>query len=384
MISIWGSTGSIGTQTLDFVALNPDAFQIHCLTTHNNVDLLLKQTEQFRPKQVVITGDCDPSEIQATFQKYNVHILFGKLGLLEAASNPDVDLVVNALVGAVGLEATLLAIDSNVDIALANKEVLVMAGELVMNRVSEKGVRIVPIDSEHSALYQCLQGENPSQIRRIILTASGGPFLNRDAGTFPEVTIEEALSHPNWVMGQKVTIDSATLMNKGLEIIEARWLFNVQPEQIDVVIHPQSFIHSMVEFVDGSIKAQLSTPDMHVPIAYALSGPDRWESPWGSQDFTQPFSMDFQPPDRKKFASLNLAIQSLKDGGTAPAIFNAADEVAVNLFLSGKIRFHQISEIVEQALNSHRIIDNPNLEDILTADNQVRQDILNKYESEIL
>jgi 1-deoxy-D-xylulose-5-phosphate reductoisomerase len=380
-ISIWGATGSIGTQTLDVAALNPNAFQIHTLTTHSNVELLLKQARQFRPKQVVITGTCDPKTIKESFRKINVPALFGKRGLLEAASNPDTDLVVNALVGAVGLEATLLAIEAGVDIALANKEVLVMAGELVMKRVHEKGVRLIPIDSEHSALYQCMRGEDSTRIRRIILTASGGPFLKRDVRTFPDITMEEALAHPNWVMGQKVTIDSATLMNKGLEIIEARWLFNVRPEQIDVVIHPQSIIHSMVEFVDGSLKAQLSFPDMHVPIAYALTGPDRWESPWGSQNFSTPFSMDFQPPDREKFPSLNLAIHSLKTGGTAPAVFNAADEVAVNLFLSGQIGFHQIPEIVELSLSSHRITGNPNLEDILAADTQVRRDILKRHES---
>lgn len=251
-----------------------------------------------------------------------------------------------------------------------------------MNQVCEKGVKLVPIDSEHSALHQCLQGEDPTRIRRIILTASGGPFRKRDKDTFPDITIEEALAHPNWDMGKKVTIDSATLMNKGLEIIEARWLFNVPPEKIDVVIHPQSIIHSMVEFIDGSIKAQLSYPDMHVPIAYALTGPDRWENPWGSQDFFNPFSMDFEPPDREKFPSLDLAIQSLKTGGTAPAVFNAADEVAVELFLSKKIGFHQIPVIVEQALQAHRITDNPNLEVILAADKEVRQGILNQYESE--
>ncbi|HDQ44587.1 MAG TPA: 1-deoxy-D-xylulose-5-phosphate reductoisomerase [bacterium] len=377
-ISIWGATGSIGTQTLDVIARNPDRFRIHTLTTHSNPEPLLRQASRFRPRQVVITGPCDRPRWEAAFRNVGVSCLFDKSGLLEAAASP-VDLAVNALVGAVGLEATLLAVDAGADIALANKEVLVMAGELVVRRIRRQGVRLLPVDSEHSAIFQCLAGEPEGRIRRILLTASGGPFLNRPASEFESITPEEALAHPNWVMGKKVTIDSSTLMNKGLEVIEARWLFDLRPEQITVVIHPQSIVHSMVEFEDGSIKAQLGQPDMRVPIAYALSFPDRWEGPWGSQDFSRPFALQFQPPDLDRFPGLRLAFAAIETGGTAPAVFNAADEVAVALFLDRKIRYPQIAELVERALDAHGTMESPDLEQILRADRETRERIWNEY-----
>ena len=376
-VSIWGSTGSIGRQTLEVVAQNPDKLQVQILTAHRNTGLLLEQAKQFRPELVVLTGDCDRTTWEPEFKKAGIRIAFGKEALLDAASAP-VDLAVNALVGAAGLEATLLAVGAGVDIALANKEVLVMAGELVFSRITEKNVKLLPIDSEHSALFQCLQGEPKERIKRILLTASGGPFRDKPIEAFESITVEEALNHPNWDMGQKVTIDSSTLINKGLEVIEARWLFGLEADQIGVVIHPQSIIHSMVEFVDGSLKAQLGYPDMRVPIAYALSWPDRWEASWGSQDFADPFALNFYPADMQKFPGLRLAYDAVRACGTAPATYNAADEVAVELFLAKKIRYTQIAELVEQALTRHRIIRSPNLEEILHADRSTREFIRTK------
>lgn len=377
-ISIWGSTGSIGTQTLDIVAQNPGQFAVEALTTHGNVDLLYEQSQIHRPETVIVTGSVDLSLWNNKFDTMGVEVLTGKEGLLEAANRGNESLVVNALVGSVGLEATLLAIDKKVNIALANKEVLVMAGELVTTAIKKKDVALLPIDSEHSALFQCLNGESPDNVRRLILTASGGPFLNKNTDALSKVTVEEALNHPNWSMGKKVTIDSATLMNKALEVIEARWLFDVESSKIDVVIHPQSIIHSMIEFQDGSIMAQLSHPDMHVPIAYALSYPDRWVGKYGSMDFTRPWEWTFLPPDDEKFPSLNLARQVLEAGGTVPAVMNAADEVAVDLFLSGRIGFTQIWSLIDKVLSRHDNVKSPSLEQILEADAWAREFVKNE------
>jgi len=263
-----------------------------------------------------------------------------------------------------------------VSIALANKEVLVMAGEVVTAEASRRGLVLLPIDSEHSAIFQCLRGEDIRQVRRILLTASGGPFLQRDKSELDCVTVEEALSHPNWSMGKKVTIDSATLMNKGLEVIEARWLFGIEPERVEVVIHPQSIIHSMVEFVDGSIKAQMGVPDMRVPISYALTYPERWEGDYGWMDFTRMNELTFFSPDVEKFPALRLAYDALKAGGTAPAVLNGADEVAVDLFLAGEIGFSQIPKIIEGALERHEIVPHPGIDEILQADGWVRDTVL--------
>jgi 1-deoxy-D-xylulose-5-phosphate reductoisomerase len=287
--------------------------------------------------------------------------------------------VVNALVGAVGLEATLRAISAGADIALANKEVLVMAGDLVMKEVRSRGTSLIPVDSEHSAVFQCLAGEDPKSIRRVILTASGGPLRDRPLSTLDRVTVEEALLHPNWSMGRKVTIDSATLMNKGLEIIEACRLFDLDPGQVDVVIHPSSIVHSMVEFIDGSIKAHLGVPDMRIPIAYALGHPNRLEGEWPKMDFTKSVGLEFLPPDPARFPALGLALDAIRAGGTAPAVLNAADETAVELFLAGHIGFVQIVRIVEEALKRHALVQNPGLEDIFKADQDAREFVNRMY-----
>ena len=380
-VSIWGATGSIGTQTLDVVSQHAHRFQIVALTTHRNVDLLWEQTNSFRPGCVVVTGDIDKDnkkKWEGRFSDIGAELLWGKAGLLEAAGRGESDLVVNALVGAVGLEATMRAIEAGTSIALANKEVLVMAGELVTREAESKKAALLPIDSEHSAVFQCLQGENPNNVRRILLTASGGPFLHESVSELDHVSVEEALNHPNWSMGKKVTVDSATMMNKALEVIEARWLFGIEPERIDVVIHPQSIIHSMVEFVDGSIKAQLGMPDMRMPISYALTYPDRWTGHYRTMDFKSTWELQFLPPDPEKFPALRLAYEVLDIGGTAPAVLNAADEAAVHLFLNEKIGFLQIPRLVEKAIRCHEVISNPDIKDILSADRWAREIVLNE------
>ena len=366
------------------VSRHSDRFQIVTLTTHRNAGLLWEQAKRFKPGCVVVTGevDEDKKEWEKKFNRIGAEILWGKTGLLKAAGREGSDLVVNALVGAVGLEATMRAIEAGTSIALANKEVLVMAGDLVTREVEHRKVALLPIDSEHSAIFQCLQGEDPQSVRRILLTASGGPFLHKSISDLANVSVEEALNHPNWSMGKKVTIDSATLMNKALEVIEARWLFGVEPERIGVVIHPQSIIHSMVEFIDGSIKAQLGVPDMRIPISYALTYPERWTGSYRTMDFTSTWDMKFLPPDLEKFPALRLAYKVLEMGGTAPAVLNAADEVAVQLFLEGKIGFLQIPRLVEKAIRHHEVMLNPGVEDILKADKWAREIVLNEINTE--
>ena len=374
-ISIWGSTGSIGRQALDVIGRHRDEFEIIVLTTNRNVDVLIEQCISFHPKTVVIAGQKPSAECTGRFRSLQIEILWGKDGLLESAARGEEDVVLNALVGSVGLEATLNAIHSEVSMALANKEVLVMAGEIIMREIRERGLDLIPVDSEHSAIYQCLQGEPRNRIRRILLTASGGPFLNTPKSAFDGVTVEQALRHPNWSMGKKVSIDSATLINKGLEVMEARWLFGVTPEKIQVVIHPQSVIHSMVEFTDGSIKAQMGAADMRIPIAYALSCPDRWADDFGRMDFEKIRTLTFMEPDMDKYKGLKLAYEAIRSGGTAPAVFNAADEVAVQLFLSGVLRFSQIPTVLEETLNLHKIHSHPTIEQILEADRWARETI---------
>lgn len=378
-VSIWGSTGSIGTQTLDVISRHADLFTVSILTTHQNVDLLYKQCEIFKPEAVVITGSVTDSEWKKRFSALNVEVFTGKEGLHNTAVTGTEDLIVNALVGGVGLEVTLRALKRGVSIALANKEVLVMAGELMTREAEQQGVKLIPIDSEHSAIFQCLQGELSTSIKKIILTASGGPFYQKKLSQLKHVTVEQALQHPNWSMGKKVTIDSATMVNKGLEVIEARWLFDQHPENIEVVIHPQSIIHSMVEFIDGSVKAQLGIPDMRIPISYALSHPERLAGHFKCMDFSQTFSLDFIPPDFVRFPALKLAYQSLKQGGTAPAVFNAADEAAVGLFLEKKINFLAITEMVEKALQEHTPTSNPTIEDIMEADRWAKEYVIKSY-----
>lgn len=348
-------------------------FEITCLTVYGNVDLVFRQAERFHPECIVVADETLKDGWEDRLKPLGSEILWGREGLLEASGRGNEDLVVNALVGAVGLEATMRAVESGSSIALANKEVLVMAGELVTAEMDKRSLSLVPIDSEHSAIFQCLQGEDAGRVRRIILTASGGPFLNKTREELEQVTVEEALDHPNWSMGRKVTIDSASLMNKGLEVIEARWLFGLEPDFVDVVIHPQSIIHSMVEFVDGSIKAQLGVPDMRIPIAYALTWPDRWPGDYGTMDFLSARELTFLPPDRERFPALGLAYEALKIGGTAPCVLNGADELAVEAFLSGQIKFSGIPYTIEEALNRHSVVSSPDLEDILEADRWVRK-----------
>jgi 1-deoxy-D-xylulose-5-phosphate reductoisomerase len=376
-ISIWGSTGSIGRQAVDVLLQHRDRFDVVTLTGHLNVQLLLDQAIRLSSRTAVVTGVAgDPGQWQKTFKSRGIELLLGREGLLEAAGRGLEDLALNALVGSVGLEATFSAVRAGVSIALANKETLVMAGELLIREIRERGLSLIPVDSEHSAIMQCLEGEDPACVRRILLTASGGAFLDTPASELERVTPDQALAHPNWSMGRKVTVDSATLINKGLEVIEARWLFNLPPDQIQVVVHPQSIIHSMVEFKDGSIKAQIGVPDMRIPIAHALSYPVRLEHDFGRLDFNQFRNLSFQPPDFQKFPGLKLAYDALAKGGTATTVYNTADEIAVERFLAGEIAFTRIPLIVREAMNLHSSVADPTLEQILDADRWTRDTVL--------
>ncbi|GAB4343621.1 MAG: 1-deoxy-D-xylulose-5-phosphate reductoisomerase [Calditrichia bacterium] len=374
-ISLLGSTGSIGENTLDVVRQHPDQFRVELLTAHSNVEKLYRQAKEFRPRKVILTHPEAPSRAEK-ISDWPCEVMFGMESLLKALENTPADLLVNALVGSIGVEPTYRAILSGKQIALANKETLVAAGRLIMDAARVGNIPIFPIDSEHSAIWQCLVGEPADSIEKILLTASGGPFRTFSAERLARVTVEEALQHPNWQMGPKITIDSATLMNKGLEVIEAYWLYGVQLDQIEVVIHPQSIIHSMVEFRDGSIKAQLGTPDMRIPIQYALTYPNRLPLQVERLHFSEISSLTFESPDLQRFPCLALAYESLKTGGTAPAIMNAANEVAVQQFLAGKIRFTQIPEIIRQTLEDSAIQPEYDLEMILETDRLARQTAL--------
>ena len=349
-LSILGSTGSIGTQTLDIVRLFPDRFHVHALTAYGNADLLVEQARAVRPDSVVIGDEACYADVRDALTGTGVQVLTGTEGLCEAATLPGVDIVVAAVVGAAGLRPVLAAVEQGTTVAIANKEVLVVAGALVTERAKESGAALLPVDSEHSAIFQCLVGEPERSVERLILTASGGPFRTRPAGTFEAITRDEALAHPNWSMGPKITVDSATLMNKGLEVIEARWLFGLGADRIDVLVHPQSIVHSLVEFCDGSAKAQLGVPDMKVPIQYALTYPDRWPSPHERVDWMALRQLDFESPDTDRFPCLRLAYEALRAGGATPAVLNAANEAAVAHFLDDAIRFVDIPRLVEHAL----------------------------------
>jgi 1-deoxy-D-xylulose-5-phosphate reductoisomerase len=374
-ICILGSTGSIGTNSLDVIARFPDRFNVQMLGAKNNIDLLEKQILKFHPKTVVVFDERAAKSLKQKLKK-SVEVLSGIDGLIEIVSDPEVDVVINSLVGFAGLHPTLEAIKHGKTVALANKETLVVAGELIMPMVKKYNASLIPIDSEHSAIMQCLIGENSENIKRIILTASGGPFLNTDKKIFHKITVKQALNHPNWRMGNKITIDSATLMNKGLEVIEARWLFNMPPKKIDILIHPQSIIHSMVEFVDGSIKAQIGVPDMKIPIQYALTYPQRFESNNATVDFSSLRQMTFFKPDKRKFRCLQLAYDAIEMGGTMPAVLNAANEVAVEKFLSGKLPFHKIPSVISTALENIKCVHKPSLADIEEADLAARNIVL--------
>jgi len=371
-LTLLGSTGSIGVNCLNVVAAHPTAFKVVYLAAHRNIELLYQQTQRFRPCAVVAVQPPVESAWCERFKKLGVEFFTGEAALVDIAAATEVDVVVNAIVGAAGLPATLRALQQSRTVALANKETLVVAGELVTAEVRKSGGQLIPIDSEHSALWQCLVGESPQRIERLILTASGGPFRQRPKDDFSRITLAEALNHPNWTMGKKITIDSATLMNKGLEVIEAHWLFDVPAERIHVLVHPQSIIHSMVEFVDGSIKAQLGVPDMRLPIQYALTYPDRRPNRFPRLDFTLWRQLDFHEPDFEKFVCLRLAYEALREGGTAPAVLNAANEEAVNAFLREAIRFDQISHFVDGALQQHQNHPRADFEGVLAADRWAR------------
>ncbi len=374
-IAILGSTGSIGCSSLDVIANFPDRFRASYLTTNTNTELLLEQIRRFKPLGVVVLDRRAGEEFRRELAS-GTELLVGEEGLLEVVRRDTVDIVISSLVGFAGLRPTIEAIRHRKTIALANKETLVVAGEIVTALVREYGVSLVPIDSEHSAILQCLAGEDPATVARLILTASGGPFHRRSKEEFRSITVEEALNHPNWKMGNKITIDSATLMNKGLEVMEARWLFNLHPEKIEVVIHPQSIIHSMVEFIDGSVKAQLGIPDMKIPIQYALTYPDRLPSPWARLDFTRLKEMTFSVPDTEKFECLGLAFEAMARGGVAPAVINAANEVAVDLFLRRKVCFSEIPAMIRKALDKLRTVEHPELPHIVEADRATRELLL--------
>lgn len=366
-LAILGSTGSIGTQALDVIAASQGKFGVVALAAYQNDQLLEQQIKNFKPDVAVLVDKKAADKLIKRYRGSTV-ILAGEEGLLEAATHHNVDTVLTSMVGFAGLKPTLAAIDAGKNIALANKETLVAAGALVTARAKEKNVRILPVDSEHSAVLQCLQGENRRGIRRIILTASGGPFRGFSQSLLENVTVEDCLKHPNWSMGRKITVDSATLANKGLEVIEARWLFDIEYDRIDVVIHPQSIIHSMVEFNDGAIMAQLGTPDMKIPIQYALTYPDRFPCPSAKLDFTKLAALSFEQPDYHTFSALKMAYDAGHAGGTLPCVFNAANEIAVNAFLRGEIKFIHIADIVKYTMNEHTLISTPDLDALYTAD----------------
>ena len=376
-LTILGSTGSIGTQTLDIVRQFKDDFSINVLTANTRIKELEDQIREFNPKAVAISNEDAWREFKSN-TSFKGEILCGEEGVIAAASHPDNDIVMQALVGFSGVAPTLAAIEQGATIALANKETLVSAGSIVMKSAKEKQVPILAVDSEHSAILQCMAGEERSMIDKIILTASGGPFREFEKDAFSSITREQALKHPNWVMGQKITIDSATLMNKGFEVIEARWLFDLTPEQIEVVIHPQSIIHSLVQFGDASIKAQLGTPDMRVPIIYALFHPERRHADLPKLDLLTAGNLSFFKPDTERFPCLQLAYDAMKTGGTAPAILNAANEIAVQYFLENKASFLQIPQIIEKVLGQMPIIDNPDIHQIDEADREARN-LAKKY-----
>lgn len=371
-IIILGSTGSIGTQALDVVRRMPDRFRVVGLAAGSNVELLAKQIEEFRPKTASLASDQGARRLkERNFP--DLEILTGPNAMEEMVKREDVDLVLNAVVGAAGILPTLAAIRAGKDVALANKETLVAAGSVVMDAVREHNVRLLPVDSEHSAIFQCLQGVGDRDLHKVILTASGGPFRESTKDELERVTVEEALAHPTWNMGGKITIDSATLMNKGLEVIEAHWLFQVPPDRIEVVIHPQSIVHSLVELSDGSVIAQLGVADMRLPIQYALTFPERLSSPVERLSLTEVGRLDFEAPDAERFPCLPLAYEALAAGGTFPTVLNAANEVAVQAFMQGRIGFTDIPRLIEAALEQHQGVMKPDLEDILEADAEGRE-----------
>jgi 1-deoxy-D-xylulose-5-phosphate reductoisomerase len=363
-LSILGATGSIGTQTLNVVDHFSDQFDVQYLSTYQNADLLIKQALTFDPQAVAVVDNLAAKKVSSELNG-NTEVLTGREGLLELSGRNDVDLVMNGLVGSAGMEPTLCAINAGVNVALSNKESLVMAGSIIESAKKSTQAQIFPVDSEHSAIWQCLSGEDMNDVQKIILTGSGGPFRTRDINTLIDITPEEALDHPNWDMGNKITIDSATMMNKGLEVIETKWLFDMNADQIDIVVHPQSIIHSMVEFKDRSVKAQLGVPDMKVPIQYALTYPRHLHAEWESLDLVKMKELTFESPNLERFPCIQLAYDALKSGNSTSAVLNVANEQAVYRFLKNEIKFTDIPKIIEKACEIHSSVDDPSLNDIL-------------------
>jgi 1-deoxy-D-xylulose-5-phosphate reductoisomerase len=374
-IAILGSTGSIGTNALRVIEALGGDYEVAALTAHSNVKLLAEQVRKFKPKIAVVTNSDKVDELEALLRGVDIEIHAGEKGLLAAASDKNVDIVIAAIVGAAGLEAILSAAKAGKTIAIANKEPLVIAGELLTETCRQNNAKILPVDSEHSAVFQAMQSGGAKEVNRIILTASGGPLRGFRAEQIQNVTIEQALAHPTWNMGKKVTIDSATMMNKALEVIEARWLFDVPVEKIEVLVHPESIVHSMVEFVDGSIIAQMSAPDMCLPIQYALTFPKRVKGITRHLKLEQIGKLTFEKPDMEVFKALKIGYQVARTGGTAAAVFNAANETAVKEFLEGKIKFVNIIELIEHCLNKHKVKKDATLEDLLSADSWARNEV---------
>jgi 1-deoxy-D-xylulose-5-phosphate reductoisomerase len=373
-IAILGSTGSIGVQALDVIASQRGRYTVTALGAGRNIALLKEQIDIFRPRLVAVYDEEHAYRLrELSGAGTGTAVVHGPQGYCEVAALQESDLVLSAMVGAAGLIPTLAAIEARKNIALANKETLVMAGELVMAAAGRQGVMILPVDSEHSAIFQCLQGQRREALKRIILTASGGPFYTWSQDALRDVKPAQALKHPNWEMGKKITIDSASMMNKGLEIIEARWLFDVPVEQIEVVVHPQSIVHSFVEYWDGSVIAQLGKPDMRIPIAYALSWPERLPREGPFMDFRETSTLEFRPPDEEKFPCLGLACNAVKTGGTMPAVLNGANEIAVQAFLDEEIRFTDIASVIKRVMNAHLPVFSPALADIINADREARE-----------
>jgi 1-deoxy-D-xylulose-5-phosphate reductoisomerase len=371
-IAILGSTGSIGTQALEVIKANKNSFSVEVLVANNNADLLIKQALEFNPNCVVIADESKYNYVKEALQKHDIKVYAGNKAISEVVQMESIDMVLAAIVGYAGLASTIAAINAGKQIALANKETLVVAGDLVTTLAKQKGVNLYPVDSEHSAIFQCLTGEFHNPVEKIYLTASGGPFRGKDKNFLATVKKEQALKHPNWEMGAKITIDSASMMNKGLEVIEAKWLFGLKPEQIDVIVHPQSIVHSLVQFTDGSMKAQMGLPDMKLPIQYALAYPQRIKSDFPRFSFFNYPQLTFEPADTKTFRNLALAYEAMNKGGNAPCVLNAANEVAVDAFLKDKINFLQMSEVVDKCLQTIAFIDKPNYNDYVLTDKETR------------
>lgn len=372
-IAILGSTGSIGTQALEVIEENPSLFEVYALTANNNADLLISQARKFKPEVVVIANESLYLQVKEALHDLPIKVFAGSQAIAQVVEMEPIDIVLTAMVGYSGLQPTMHAIKAKKAIALANKETLVVAGELITQLAIENACPILPVDSEHSAIFQCLVGENMDSIDKIILTASGGPFRTKSIEELAHVTKAQALKHPNWEMGAKITIDSATMMNKGFEVIEAKWLFGLKAEQIDVLIHPQSIIHSMVEFNDGAIKAQMGLPDMKLPIQYAFGYPDRIKNNYPRLSFSQYNNLTFEVPDTKKFRNLGFAYEAMNTGGNMPCILNAANEVVVDAFLKEKIGFLQMSDIIEQCMQKASFVKTPTYEDYVASDAEARQ-----------